>query len=233
MNRISLYPLFELFATAARMPVRIDDGISIVVNSIDIDNIYKYNISEEDSYHIKRSSFCLQVDEEKIRAEEASLFFILACRLLKRTKVFIRYRIDSLNKMRKIRDDYPYVPSDDLTNSILDDEFKKNSKLYTIFNMFRSLNTRSGNASYFLSLAYRSRGWLESLIFHVCSLETLISAPNQEGGITEKFKTRINNFIGYDLSKLEKIYNVRSELVHGRYNHKSEDETLRHSFDNV
>lgn len=225
MNKISFYPLIEFFATA-RIPLQIDDGLSIVYNSISFDNINKINISEEDINQIKYPPFCLQVDEEKINPEEASLLFILACRLLKRTKVFIRYRVDSLNQIRQIRDDYPYINSVNIAESILDDELIKISKLYSNLNNFRSLNTRSGNASYFLSLAYRSHNWLESLIFHVCSLETLISAPEQEGKITEKFINRITNFIGYDVGKLEKIYNVRSELVHGRHNHESENENL-------
>lgn len=76
-------------------------------------------------------------------------------------------------------------------------------------------------------MAIRSRGWLESLIFYVCALETITSAPNIENKITEKFKNRINNFIGYDKNKLNEIYNIRSKLVHGRYDFQSEEENLR------
>jgi hypothetical protein len=76
-------------------------------------------------------------------------------------------------------------------------------------------------------MAYRSRSWLESVLFYVCALETLTSAPQMERGLTEKFKTRINNYVGYDKKKLDRIYNIRSELVHGRYNYKSQKDNLK------
>jgi hypothetical protein len=147
--------------------------------------------------------------------------------LLKRTKVSIRYRVDSSSEIRKIRDDYPFVTASNVTTAIKKAEFKTIAKLYAGLNKFKNINKRTGNAVYFLGLAYRSRGWLESLIFHVCALETLTSASKIEKEITQKFKKRIHNFIGYNEKKLEKIYNVRSELVHGRYSHKSVKEHLK------
>jgi hypothetical protein len=226
MKSISLYPLYELDSDVA-LPAKIGDGISIVANNIIFDKLEKYNASEEDLYYIIETPLCLQIDEEVNPPKEASIAFIISCRLLKPTKVFIRYRVDPSNQIWKIRDNYPYLPSKNITTMIRQNEFKKIANLYTGLNKFKTINIRAINAVYFLSMAFRSRNWLESLIFHVCALETLTSAANRETKITEKFKNRIHNFIGYDKNKLETIYNIRSELVHGRHNSNSEKENLR------
>ena len=75
-------------------------------------------------------------------------------------------------------------------------------------------------------MAYRSKSWLESLIFHVCALETLTSDVKRESKITKKFVNRVHHFTGYNKQRLEKIYNIRSELVHGRYNSKNTEKHL-------
>lgn len=229
MNSIAIYPLEE-FISPATTPIEIADGVSIISNDMGLDNIRTINISQEDSLRIGDCQLCLQIDTSVIPPKEASILFILSCRLLKPTKVFIRFRINykpdgSINVV-KVRDDYP-TSNSDATCSIAEDEFREIALLFSGLNRFRIINNRSGNAAYFLSMAYRSRKWLESLLFHVCSLETLTSAVEQENGVTQKFTKRINNFIQYDQNKLEEIYNVRSELIHGRYNHIDEKTNLR------
>ncbi len=224
---MSLYPLYG-FCSDLKPPIEIDYGVSIVINEIDIGKINKLNVSKEDARRIKETEFCLSIDEDAIKPERASLLFIIACRLLKRTKALIRYRVNSANTVAKIRDDYPFVPAWNVTTFIKSKELKIISRLYFGLNTFSSLNKRTERASYFLSMAYRSRGWLESLLFYVCALETLTAASEREaGGLTEKFKSRINYYIGYDKNKLGRIYNIRSELVHGRYNYKSGEENLK------
>ena len=54
----------------------------------------------------------------------------------------------------------------------------------------------------------------------------MTSSAEREDRITEKFANRIHNFIGYDKDELNRIYNIRSELVHGRYKWNSEEENL-------
>jgi hypothetical protein len=224
--KISIYPLHDLDSDL-KCPFEIDNSVSVIFNVINIENIDKRNVSKEDERHLRDTAFCLSVDEKIIRPEEASLLFMIACRLLKRTKLFIRYRIKSSNTVAKICDDYPFVTAHNATTQIKPNEFKKIAKLYTGLSAFSKLTKRSGNAVYFLSMAYRSRGWLESLIFHVCALETLTSSSTQEKGITEKFIKRVHSFIGYDEKKLRRIYDIRSELVHGRFSHKSAEENLK------
>lgn len=222
----TLYPLHDLQCNAD-YPKKIAEGVSVVLNTIDCDNLDKTFLSDDDEYKITCTPLCLEINRDVIDPKEASIAFILSCRLLKRTKVLLRYRIDDSGKMFTVRDNYPYVTSDDATNRIADNDFQTISRLYDGLTKFKNISTRTGNATYFMSMAYRSWKWLETIIFHVCALETLISTSDRETGITKKFKSRINNFIAYDTSKLEEIYNVRSELVHGRYSFETIDKNRR------
>jgi len=223
----AIYPLFGIETETDNL-IQIGKGIAVSKNDIETKKLYSNNLSQEDKYHLQQVKHCLIVDKNQYKPEQASLLFIISCRLLKPTRVIIRYRIDSDNNIvSKIRDDYPFVPSDDDTSKITNENFKQVSKIFKGLNYFKTINTRTSNASYFLGLAYRSRKWLEALLFHVSALETITSLPDREQGVTKKFADRINNFIGYDKAALRKIYNIRSELVHGRYIAESVDENLR------
>jgi hypothetical protein len=225
MKMNAIYPLFDI-NTNIDIPIIIESGIYVLTSEIDIEKVVPINLSEEDRHHLQAAQFCLSIDNNMYKPEQVSIAFIISCRLLKRTRVFIRYRIDDMMRVSKIRDDYPFVTSDDVTSTINKLEFGTVSKIFSGLNSFKAISTRTSNALYFIGLAYRSRKWLESLIFHVCALETLTSSSERENRITDKFINRIHNFIGYDKEELRRIYNIRSELVHGRYKSDSKEETL-------
>jgi len=222
----TLYPLHDVYCNA-EYPIGIAEGVSVIRNTINLRSLETDALSDRDVFNISQEQLCLEIDRDVIDPKEASIAFVISCRLLKRTKIFIRYRIDDLKNIVEVRDNYPYVTSDDATSWIDADEYQTISKLYEGLLRFKRINTRTSNAVYFLSLAYRSWKWIEATIFHVCAMETLTSADAYESGVTNKFKTRINNFIAYDMSKLEEIYNVRSELVHGRYSFETLDTNKR------
>ncbi len=220
------YPLFDLVSDIT-CPFEVEEGICISTNDVNVEAIKAYNMSTVDKEHLLEPLFCLTIDKNKHEPKVASITFIISARLIKRSKVFIRYRVDNSSELIKIRDDYPFVTSPEATRMITPSEFQRLRKIFSALNIFKNIDTRTSNAVYFLSMAYRSRKWLESLLFHVCALETLTSASERERNVMNKFTDRIHNFIGYNKKELESIYNIRSELVHGRYQWESGEENLR------
>ena len=172
----AIYPLFGI-ETETKNPIQIGKGITVSKNDIETEKLFSINLSQEDKNKLQQAKHCLIVDKNKNKPEQASLLFIISCRLLKPTRVIIRYRIDN-DIVSKIRDNYPFVPSDDVTSKITNENFKHVSKIYEGLNYFKKINPRTSNASYFLGLAYRSRKWLEALLFHVCALETITSSAD-------------------------------------------------------
>lgn len=223
---IAKYPLFEL-VSGITCPFEVGEGICISGNDIDVEAIKAYNMSTVDKKHLSETFFCLAIDKNKHKPEVASIIFIISARLIKRSKVLIRYRVDNSSELIKIRDDYPFVTSPEATREITPSEFQRLCKIFSALNIFKNINTRTSNAVYFLGMAYRSRRWLESLLFRVCALETLTSASERERNVTNKFTDRIHNFIGYNKDELALIYKIRSELVHGRYQCESVEENRR------
>ena len=175
------YPfLFDLISVT-NSPKEVENGILVSANDIEIEKVVTINLSEEDRHRLQQPKLCLSIDKKKWKPEQVLIAFIISCRLLKRTKVFIRYRVDDdLKIVYKIRDDYPFVTSNDVTSRINDIEFRRISEIFSGLNIFKNMCTRTSNAAYFLGLAYRSRKWLESLLFHVCALETLTSSAERE-----------------------------------------------------
>ena len=172
----TIYPLFS-FDTDIIKPIQIGDGIVVSKTIIEVEKLNQDNLSKEDRHHLQKAKHWLIIDKAKHKPEQASLLFVISCRLLKPTKVIIRYRIDTNNNtVSKIRDDYPFVPTKDVTAYIGIDELKHVTILFEGINTFRKIDTRTSNASYFIGLAYRSRKWLEALLFNVCALETLTSS---------------------------------------------------------
>ncbi len=226
LSMIAKYPLFNLVSDIT-CPFEVGEGIYISTNDIDVEAIESYNMSTEDKEHLLEPSFCLVIDKNKHKPEVASITFIISARLIKRSKVFIRYRVDNYSELIKIRDDYPFVTSSEATEMITPSEFQRLCKLFSALNFFKKINTRTSNSVYFLSMAYRSRKWMESLLFLVCALETLTSASERERNVKSKFTDRIHHFIGYNKDELALIYNIRSELVHGRYQWESGEKNLR------
>ena len=223
---IAKYPLFDLVSDIT-CPFEVGEGIYISTNDIDVEAIESYNMSTEDKKRLLEPFFCLIIDKNKHEPKVASITFIISARLIKRSKVFIRYRVDNSSELVKVRDDYPFVTSPEATPVITPSEFQRLCRLFSGLNVFKTINTRTSNAVYFLGMACRSRRWLESLLFHVCALETLTSASERERNVTNKFADRIHNFIGYNKDELALIYNIRSKLVHGRYHWESGEEKLR------
>ena len=125
--KISRYPLYSFYSDVDR-PFQIDRGISIDTNDIFTNKIQTYNVSNEDENHLKEVNFCLKIDEDITPPCQASIAFIVACRLLKPTKVFVRYRVDSSNAILKIRDDYSF--NRNAKETIDKDDFKTISKLF-------------------------------------------------------------------------------------------------------
>jgi len=202
-------------------------GIEIIQNTIDLSKNNRVNLSEEDVILIPMPKYCLQIDNDMARPEVASLLFMISCRLLKRSKVFIRYRVDVGAHVLKVVDRYPFVNSKEATRVLRQNECASLPILYSRLKKFSSLSRRTRNAFYFLKMTCISMGWLESLLFYVCALETLTSSSKREKHITEKFVDRIHFFTGYSKRKLEMIYNVRSELIHGRYSYSAEKKNLK------
>lgn len=120
----------------------------------------------------------------------------------------------------KNSDDWKYALADINTEHIASKSDLDSAKLhYTKLLEFYGLNNRTRHSINFLFLSYTSYYWQEVFALLFISLETLFSPP-KETNITNTIIKRavafINNPKLCSKNKLSKLYELRSDIVHGR-----------------
>ena len=91
--------------------------------------------------------------------------------------------------------------------------------------------SRMHNALYFLYRGFFSKHWIDSFIFLTSTLESLFSKEDR-GEATKTICLRVSKFLaskeGYSYKDIEKLYNIRSRLLHGNIKADfSADENLK------
>lgn len=224
------YPLFNLYIEEDQLPIRLEPGVSIELNNINCQNEDYFEHSKVDIAYLKDTQLVLKVSEQHGSAK-VSLQFMLACRLLKRTEVFLRYKYwEKKDICKKVFDDYPVIVQG-VDHEIMPNEIDELKVLYSRIELFRKKNTRFNNVIYFVSLAYRSMGWLETLLHFVNAIETVSSSNQFENKTTQRFSKRVEKTSTLKMSEATEIYEIRSKLVHGRLfaeeNNEQAKESLR------
>ena len=99
------------------------------------------------------------------------------------------------------------------------EELKKLKMGYEHLKSFYFTSPRTKHSVQFLYLGYISNYWMQAYILFMTALETLISPPTEEQ-ITIKIIKRTRSLIGNSKicskAKLEKLYELRSNIIHGR-----------------
>lgn len=154
--------------------------------------------------------------------EEEINLLLIALRIATKRSAFIKYMLCkekiALNKilhetMTHILEDEPAIVNYSVLNNV-------NEYFDQLLEM-NVISHRTHNAIYFLYRAFHTTHWVDSFIFLVSFLESLFSKDDKRGA-TRTICTRVNNFISdpnivtYDI--MEKLYDVRSEMVHGKIN---------------
>lgn len=211
-----------------------------------IDDDYKIAIREFDSYSLPKDFFnstetFSKMDIERIgyarwgfyftcRLEDVKLIeirinlLLLLLRILFYSNASCKYYLYLDTNFHilsyKNSDDWKYALANIETDHIASKSDLDNAKLYYGKLLeFYSLNNRTQHAINFLFLSYTSYYWQELFALLFISLETLFSPP-KETNITNTIIKRAVAFIDNpqlcSKNKLSKLYELRSDIVHGR-----------------
>lgn len=100
------------------------------------------------------------------------------------------------------------------------DTLEKIKVVYLTLQKFYSVSARTKHSIQFLYLGYISYYWMQAFILFMTSLETLVSPDIKSDRITSIIINRIVKFIPEksicSKSQLNKIYELRSDIVHGK-----------------
>jgi len=185
-------------------------------------------LSKIDYDRLHFSSWGLFFDCEEERLDEYKQkinLLLLAFRIIIQSDVQIKYLI-CIN--------YPYLSikyPDDWKYAIAETRIKRAAEpinKYELENVlegynrlkeFLNVSYRTSHAVNFLFLSYTSFYWMEIFLLLMTALETLVSPDKKDkivSEVTERVVCLINNKELCTKTKFQKIYNLRSDIIHGK-----------------
>lgn len=206
------------------------DSFNIKLKNFDTKelNDYKFNyLSENDIVDLQTCNWVIYF---KCNENEYQLCYsrinilLLSFRIAKQSKIGSNIILCENNKedYQKYWDNW--LPALRKKNYPTTEEFSTND-LNEIKNVFNALSNfemvapRTKHAVNFLFLAYTSYYWMEVFIILMTTIETLVS-PSDERQITKRIIKRVRGIINDPKicsgNKIKDLYDLRSNIVHGR-----------------
>lgn len=179
--------------------------------------------SEQDREYISVERWAIVVDNaENCNYKEEVNILLLAFRLAKKCRAFIKYRL-SLNCKKRISrlcDTIQFTLKNDTTKVIEKSDMDRINKIFNKLIEMRGVSPRTYNAVHFLFKAYHSRKWVDAFVYHMMCLESLFSKEHK-GDSERTICLRVSAFL-YDKYRtkycdIQPLYELRSKLVHGSF----------------
>lgn len=185
-------------------------------------------LSKLDRDYLKQSQWYFEFNCENEKEDDYKLklnLFLLAIRIVLQSDLSIKYIIckSAPHLSTRYTDDWKYAIASDKENNDTR-EFNKSNlieavRIYDRLKEFNVLSPRTSHAVNFLFLGYTSSYWMESYMLFMTALEALIS-PDNIGAIVSEVTNRLVKLIDdvsiCSKSKFDKIYSLRSDIIHGR-----------------
>lgn len=185
--------------------------------------IHEKIFSAQDREYISLESWAIVVDNaENYNYEEEVNILLLALRLAKKCRAFIKYRLSPNCKKRisRLCDTVQFTLKDDTTRIIEKPDLDKANEIFNKLIEMRMVSLRTYNAVHFLFKAYHSRKWVDAFIYHMMCLESLFSKEHK-GDSERTICLRVSVFLydkyGTKYSAIQPLYDLRSKLVHGSF----------------
>jgi len=197
----------------------------------DIPQNVQGGLSALDRKYISRENWALVATnpDDNFKAEVNLL--LIAFRIYAKSNVLIKWRFceDNLKLSACLEDRFRSLVTEisvDITDEILN---KVKANFIKIIEMY-SISDRMKNALYFIWRGFCANKHMDSYILLVCAIESLFSGETQEDAtrtVTKRVQYFLSDIKGFGGNQVNKIYKVRSDMVHGRIAHTNKANTLK------
>jgi len=178
--------------------------------------------SKQDRYNMLCERWAIIANDAALERYKTELnMLLMSFRIFTQTAPFIKYRLclEQPSLCRILRDTVSVTYPEKTVKQI------SKSKLILVDSGFKNLlemqktSNRTVNALYFLHRAFHLNIWIDAFLFYINALESLFS-KNRYGGATKTICSRVTSFLADEsickYEDLEKLYNLRSAMVHDR-----------------
>jgi hypothetical protein len=179
--------------------------------------------SEQDRAYISLENWAIVVDDaESLNYKKEINILLLAFRIAKKCRAFIKYRLSPNCKKRisRLSETAHFTLKDDTTRVIEGDDLERINEIFKKLLEMKKVSPRTYNAIFFLFKAYNSEKWLDAFIYHMMCLESLFSKEHK-GDSERTICLRVSAFLydkyGTKYSDIQPLYELRSKLVHGSF----------------
>ncbi|MDP2366259.1 MAG: HEPN domain-containing protein, partial [Ignavibacteria bacterium] len=185
-------------------------------------------LSQLDIEYLGRAEFAFVFECKKDELEDYKqklILLLLAARISKQSDLSIKYIIckNPPQFSLKYSDNWKYAISAIRIKSERQElnkfDLDKVVLTYKQLQEFFKISSRTTHAVNFLFLAYTSYYWMEAFMLLMTALETLVS-PDERGAIVKPITSRVVSLINdkniCSRTKFEKIYDLRSDIIHGK-----------------
>ncbi len=179
--------------------------------------------SEQDREYISLENWAIVVDDaECLNYKEEINILLLAFRIAKKCRAFIKYRLspNCKKKISRLNETAQFTLKDDTTKVIEEDDLERINEIFKKLLEMKKISFRTYNAVFFLFKAYNSKKWLDAFIYHMMCLESLFSKEHK-GDSERTICLRVSTFLydkyGTKYSDMQPLYELRSKLVHGSF----------------
>lgn len=178
--------------------------------------------SELDREYISLENWAIVIDDAESRnyKEEINIL-LLAFRIAKKCRVFIKYRLSpNCKKNSRLNETVQFTLKDDTTKEIKKEDLERIDAIFKKLLEMIDVSPRTYNAVFFLFKAYNSKKWLDAFIYHMMCLESLFSKEHKsdsERTICLRVSTFLYDKYGTKYSDIQPLYELRSKMIHGSF----------------
>ncbi|KKL48841.1 hypothetical protein LCGC14_2321490, partial [marine sediment metagenome] len=218
-----IMPLFD-FRNKDEVEYAFLDGRYILQRFEPKDELTKEKgFSEKDRTDISFARWAIFVDNaEKYNYQDEVNILLLALRLAKKCRAFIKFRLspNCRKRISRISNTIQFTIMDDTTRIIESSDLDKADEIFKKLIDMRMVSSRTHNAVLFLYKAYHSSGWMDAFIYYMMCLESLFSKERKgdsEKTICLRVSVFLNDKYGTKYDDIQPLYELRSKLVHGSF----------------
>lgn len=138
--------------------------------------------SAQDREYISLETWAIVVDNaENYNYREEVNILLLALRLAKKCRAFVKYRLspNCRKRISRLCDTAQFTLKDDTTRLIEKPDLDKANEIFNKLIEMRVVSPRTYNAVLFLFKAYHSKKWVDAFIYHMMCLESLFSREHK------------------------------------------------------
>lgn len=195
----------------------------------DIPQDSRAGLSELDLSYISQQNWALVATNANTYFKAELNLLLLVFRIYAKSDVFIKWRFceENSNFSTCINDRFRNlvtVSTVNITEETLNrvkDGFLKIIEMYTI-------SDRTKNALYFIWRGFCADKHMDAYILLVCAIESLFSgeiAAEVTKTVTKRIQYFLSGTKGFGGNQINKIYKIRSDMVHGRISHTDKENT--------